>query len=246
MYSFCAMYSFRMSFWMVPETFLRSAPCFSATARYIAHRTDAGELMVIETVVFSRSMPSKRISMSSSESMATPHLPTSPSQVRRCHRFALADLAFAERMVAVVAHQRGQIEGDRESMAAVLQQIFIPLVGFLGRGEARELAHGPHLAAIARGMNAARKRRLARIVQILFVRPVGGKIGGRIQAANRQAGDGGEPRVAVLVEVDACGRADGLFGSLLQRRRERILGPLLFGLGRMTASFEEIGDRRFG
>ena len=79
MYSFCAMYSFRMSFWMVPEIFFQSAPCFSATARYMAHSTDAGELMVIETVVFSRSMPSKRISMSSSESMATPHLPTSPS-----------------------------------------------------------------------------------------------------------------------------------------------------------------------
>ena len=79
MYSFCAMYSLRMSFWMVPEIFFQSAPCFSATTRYIAHSTDAGELMVIETVVFSRSMPLKRISMSSSESMATPHLPTSPS-----------------------------------------------------------------------------------------------------------------------------------------------------------------------
>ena len=79
MYSFCAMYSFRMSFWMVPEIFFQSAPCFSATTRYIAHKIDAGELMVMETVVFSRSMPLKRISMSSSESMATPHLPTSPS-----------------------------------------------------------------------------------------------------------------------------------------------------------------------
>ena len=79
MYSFCAMYSLRMSFWMVPEIFFQSAPCFSATARYMAQSTEAGELMVIETVVFSRSMPSKRISMSSRESMATPHLPTSPS-----------------------------------------------------------------------------------------------------------------------------------------------------------------------
>ena len=105
MYSFCAMYSFRMSFCSVPEIFFQSAPCFSATTRYIAHSTDAGELMVIETVVFSRSMPPKRISMSSSESMATPHLPTSPS---------LAG------MVGVVAHERGQIEGDRESAAAAV------------------------------------------------------------------------------------------------------------------------------
>ena len=79
MYSFCAMYSLRMSFWMVPEIFFQSAPCFSATTRYMAQSTLAGELMVIEMVIFSSGMPSKRISMSSSESMATPHLPTSPS-----------------------------------------------------------------------------------------------------------------------------------------------------------------------
>ena len=50
MYSFCAMYSFRMSFCRVPEIFFQSAPCFSATARYIAQMTAAGELMVIEVV----------------------------------------------------------------------------------------------------------------------------------------------------------------------------------------------------
>src|SRR5215813_1459141 len=70
MYSFCAMYSLRMSFCSVPDTFFHSAPCFSATTRYMAHNTEAGELIVMETVVFSRSMPLKRISMSSSESMA--------------------------------------------------------------------------------------------------------------------------------------------------------------------------------
>src|SRR2546430_354008 len=41
MYSFCAMYSLRMSFCSVPEIFFQSAPCFSATARYIARRMDA-------------------------------------------------------------------------------------------------------------------------------------------------------------------------------------------------------------
>ncbi len=79
MYSFCAMYSLRMSFCSVPEIFFQSAPCFSATTRYIAQSTLAGELMVIDVVICSRGMPSKRISISSSESMATPHLPTSPS-----------------------------------------------------------------------------------------------------------------------------------------------------------------------
>src|SRR6266567_2959179 len=50
MYSFCAMYSLRMSFWSVPEIFFQSAPCFSATARYMAQMTAAGELMVIGVV----------------------------------------------------------------------------------------------------------------------------------------------------------------------------------------------------
>src|SRR5258708_1069120 len=54
MYSFCAMYSLRMSFWSVPERFLQSAPFSSATTRYIAQRTLAGELIVIDTDVFSR------------------------------------------------------------------------------------------------------------------------------------------------------------------------------------------------
>jgi hypothetical protein len=39
----------------------------------MAHSAEAGKLMVIEIVVFSRSMPLNRISMSSKESMATPH-----------------------------------------------------------------------------------------------------------------------------------------------------------------------------
>src|SRR5271169_6400701 len=51
MYSFCAMYSLRMSFCSVPETWrATSTPCFSATARYIANRIGAVELMVIEVV----------------------------------------------------------------------------------------------------------------------------------------------------------------------------------------------------
>ena len=79
MYSFCAMYSFRMSFCVVPEIFFQLAPFFSATARYIAQMMAAGELMVIEVVTCSRGSPASRVSMSSSEETATPHLPTSPS-----------------------------------------------------------------------------------------------------------------------------------------------------------------------
>ena len=78
MYSFCAMYSFRMSFCSVPESVFQSAPCFSATARYMAQITAAGELMVIDVVTPASGIPSKSVSMSASELMATPHFPTSP------------------------------------------------------------------------------------------------------------------------------------------------------------------------
>src|SRR5437588_213068 len=57
MNSFCAMYSLRMSFWIVPERWPQSAPCCSATTRYMAQRTEAGELMVIETVTSASGMP---------------------------------------------------------------------------------------------------------------------------------------------------------------------------------------------
>src|SRR5262249_51572178 len=79
MYSFCAMYSLRMSFCRVPEILFQSAPCFSATARYMAQITGAGEFMVIEVVTSERGIWSNSTSMSARELMATPHLPTSPS-----------------------------------------------------------------------------------------------------------------------------------------------------------------------
>ena len=50
MYSFCAMNSFRMSFWIVPDSVVHGTPCRSATTRYIAKTTAAGELMVIDVV----------------------------------------------------------------------------------------------------------------------------------------------------------------------------------------------------
>ncbi len=50
MYSFWAMYSFRMSFWRVPPRLFRGIPLFSAAAMYMAQMTEAGPLMVIEVV----------------------------------------------------------------------------------------------------------------------------------------------------------------------------------------------------
>jgi len=79
MYSFCAMNSLRMSFWIVPEILRQSAPCFSATTRYIAKIIAAGELIVIDVVMSPSWMPSNSVSMSASDMMLTPHFPTSPS-----------------------------------------------------------------------------------------------------------------------------------------------------------------------
>ena len=63
----------------VPESRRTSAPWRRATATYSASRIDAVALMVIEVEIFVRSMPSKRRCMSSTESMATPTFPTSPT-----------------------------------------------------------------------------------------------------------------------------------------------------------------------
>ena len=80
MNSFWAMNSFRMSFWIVPDSVVQSVPRCSASARYIARIIDAGPLIVIDVVMAPRSIPAKRISMSASDVTLTPHFPTSPSE----------------------------------------------------------------------------------------------------------------------------------------------------------------------
>ena len=58
-HSFCAMYSLRMSAWIVPESFVQvEAALRRATTTYIASRIHAEGLIVIDTEIFSRSMPS--------------------------------------------------------------------------------------------------------------------------------------------------------------------------------------------
>ncbi len=146
MYSFCAMYSFRMSFCSVPDMRDQSTPCFSADrqihgpddrrGRVDGHRNgDVAERDAAEQDlhVFERADGDA----------------------------ALAHFAFGSRVIGIVTHERWQIESDREAGLALAQQIKIAAVGFLGRGEARELAHGPELAAIHVAMDAAGVRELA-------------------------------------------------------------------------------------
>ena len=70
-----------MSFCIVPPILLKSAPCFLAKATYIASSVEAVELMVMLVVTSCNWMPLNRVSISDSESMATPTFPTSPSLI---------------------------------------------------------------------------------------------------------------------------------------------------------------------
>ncbi len=79
-HSFWAMYSLRMSVWIVPESCSGPMPRRSAATTKNASMIAAGALMVMETLTRSSGMPSNRVSISSSVSTATPSRPTSPSE----------------------------------------------------------------------------------------------------------------------------------------------------------------------
>ena len=74
-----AMYSLRMSFWVVPEIAARSTPWASAAATYSASRIGAVALIVIEVLTSPSGSPSSRTAMSARLEIGTPTRPTSPS-----------------------------------------------------------------------------------------------------------------------------------------------------------------------
>ena len=69
-----------------------------------------------------------------------------------------ADLALRRRRVRVVAHLRRQVEGHRQPGLALLEQVAEAAVGLLGGGEARVLAHRPEAAPVHRRLDAAGER----------------------------------------------------------------------------------------
>jgi hypothetical protein len=73
------MYSFNMSFWVVPLISAGETPCDSATLMYNESKVEAVELIVIEVLTLFSGMFSKQVIMSLIELIATPVLPTSPS-----------------------------------------------------------------------------------------------------------------------------------------------------------------------
>ena len=157
---------------MVPEIFCQSAPCFSATTRYIANSIDAGELIVIDVVMSAREIPSNSVSMSASDATLTPHFPTSPS-----------DSAWSgSRPISV-----GRSNATLRPGAAVRQQFLVAEVGLLRRPVAGELPHRPQLAAVAGRVDAAGVGEFAGLVQVArVVEP--GEVRRAVDAADRPAG----------------------------------------------------------
>ena len=94
------MNSLRMSFWIVPESFSRRHALLLRRDDVAGQHRQTAPFMVIDTLILSSGMPANRIFMSSTESIATPALPTSPDDAG---------------VVAVVAAVGGEVEGDRDA-----------------------------------------------------------------------------------------------------------------------------------
>ncbi len=67
--------------------------------------------------------------------------------------FSLGDL-----IIRIVADLGGKVESHGQAGLALLKEIFIPLIRFLGRGKPGVLTHGPEPAAVHGRLNAARVR----------------------------------------------------------------------------------------
>ena len=178
MNSFCAMYSFRMSFCSVPAIFVQSPALLLDRhqvhgPKHIGGRIDghrnAGLLQV-------------------------------DSGEERFHVFqgvdghpALAHLPFALRSIRVITHQGGQVEGDGKTAPAIGQQVSVACVGLLRCGKTGELAHSPEFAPVASAMDPPRVRGLP----WTFRRPILRQIRLGVEPAHRNTGDRGEPRLIV-------------------------------------------------
>ncbi len=67
------------------------------------------------------------------------------------------DLARRFGVVAVVAHLRGQVEGDAEAGLPLREQVAVALVGLVGRAEAGVLPHRPQPSTVHVGLHPARE-----------------------------------------------------------------------------------------
>ena len=132
------MYSLRMSFWIVPESFARLAPCCDG---YVKAEKDRGSGVYGHGSgnFFERDAVEKNFHV-----------------VERIDGDAdFADFAGGEGMVGVHADLGGEIERYGKAGLAFAEEIAIALVGFVGAAEAGVLAHGPEAAAVHVRIDAA-------------------------------------------------------------------------------------------
>ena len=113
---------------------------FSATARYMAKRTAAGPLIVMEVVTWSSGNAVEQSLHVGEGGNGDP---------------AISDFAASKRIIRVETHEGRQVEGDAQAGLAVIQQIFEACVRVVRRAEPGELPHSPEPAAIHVGITTA-------------------------------------------------------------------------------------------
>src|SRR5918994_872705 len=82
--------------------------------------------------------------------------------------YSSSSAAAGERIVGVAPELGGKVERHRQARGAVLDQVVEALVGLLGAGVARVLAHRPLALAVHLAVHAAGERVLARLAQPLL------------------------------------------------------------------------------
>ncbi len=176
-----AMYSLRMSFWVVPLIWARGYALLLGRGDVQRQQdrgrgvdrhgcTDSAEGQAVEENLHVR---------------------------QRADRDADSpDLALGLRSVGVVAHLCRQVERDRKARLALLEQVPKAPVGVFGGREPGVLAHRPEPAAIHRGLDASSERKLARPAEIrVFVQRA--NVRRRVQILNLETGRGEEATLAL-------------------------------------------------
>ncbi len=85
----------------------------------------------------------------------------------------LADLPGGDRVVGVIPHLGGQVEGDAQPAGAGRDELVVALVGLLGRAEAGVLAHRPRPAGVHGRVDPAGVGVLPRLAELALGVPAG-------------------------------------------------------------------------
>ncbi len=138
-----AMYSLRMSFWIVPLS-----------------RSPGDPVLLRDQLVEQQQDAARRVDRHRRGDLVQRDVAEQPAHVLdRVDRHAdLADLAARDRVVRVVPHLGRQVERDRQAHRAGREQLPVAGVGLGGGAEAGVLAHGPRTGRVHGRVDAARER----------------------------------------------------------------------------------------